>query len=163
MRQFFILFFSVFMLGSLYAQQAPYVATYSSHFEMGDPKNAEAVLKLWKGWADGDLSAEAEYYADTVTMYQADGIVLHDSRENLIVANKIIRSSFTRVESKVKAWVALRSTDKNENWVYIWGADTSTDKNGKTESTELFETWRFNSEGKADLMYEFAEKAPSQP
>jgi hypothetical protein len=162
MKQFFILLFSVFAFGSLYAQQPPFTATYSSHFEIGDPKNAQAILMLWKGWDDGDMSAEAVYYADTVTMYLADGNIVHASRDSLIAANKSIRNSFIKVESKVHAWVALRSTDKKENWVYIWGADKSTDKNGKTESTELFETWRFNDKGKADLMYEFAAKAPSQ-
>jgi hypothetical protein len=63
------------------------------------------------------------------------------------------------VESKIHAWVALRSTDKNENWVCVWGTDTSTDVNGKTESTEVSETWRFNREGKADLVYEYTAKA----
>ena len=43
MKQFFILFFSIFVLRS-YAQQPPYSATYSSQFEMGDAKNAQAVL-----------------------------------------------------------------------------------------------------------------------
>ncbi len=157
MKQFFILFFSIFALGS-YAQEPPYTATYSSQFEMGDAKNAQAVLMLWKGWENADFSAEANYYADSVTMYLADGTVLHASKDSLIAANKILRNSFTRVESKIHAWVALRSTDKNENWVCVWGTDTSTDMNGKTESTEVSETWRFNREGKADLMYEYTAK-----
>ncbi len=28
----------------------PYTATYSSKFEMGDAKNAEAILAAWKSW-----------------------------------------------------------------------------------------------------------------
>ena len=34
---------------------SPYAVNYSSKFEMGDPKNAETVLNLWKVWDKGDL------------------------------------------------------------------------------------------------------------
>jgi hypothetical protein len=33
----------------------PYTAAYLSKFEMGVPKNAEAILAAWKSWDDGDL------------------------------------------------------------------------------------------------------------
>jgi hypothetical protein len=58
----------------------------------------------------------------------------------------------------VNAIMAVKSTDKNEHWVLIWGMEKDTHKNGKTDSVELQETWRFNAAGKADLLYQFAEQ-----
>ena len=56
---------------------------------------------------------------------------------------------------RVDAVTALRSTDKNENWALVWGMETSTDMKGKVDSTNLMETWRFNKDGKVDLLYQY--------
>ena len=81
MKQLFIFILLIFSLSSS-AQEVPYTATYSSNFEIGDTKNAQAVLMLWKGWENADFSAETNYYADLVTMYLADGTVLHTSKDS---------------------------------------------------------------------------------
>ena len=139
-----------------------YTPDYSSKFEIGDSKNAQTILTLWKTWDGGNLSAGKDLFADSVTMYFADGSMLHGSRDSILSAGQKIRDNFGKVESKVHAWVALKSTDKNENWVSIWGTETSVDKKGKTDSTELHETWRLNNDGKADLLYQYAQQSPKK-
>jgi hypothetical protein len=52
--------------------------------------------------------------------------------------------------------MAVKSTDKNEHWVLIWGREIDTHKDGKVDSTELQETWMFDQNGKAALLYQFA-------
>jgi len=44
-----------------------YEATYSRSFEMGDAKNAEAVLAIWKDWDNGNLNPSKGLFADSVT------------------------------------------------------------------------------------------------
>ena len=55
---------------------SPYALTYSSKFEIGDPKNAETVLNLWKDWDNGNLMNGKNSFADTVTFHFSDGSMM---------------------------------------------------------------------------------------
>lgn len=135
--------------------QSPYEILYSSQFTMDDPQNAETVLQLWKDWDNGNLSAHKDKIADSMQIYFSDGSVLHNSRDSLLASVQSYRDIYSASASQVDAVMAVKSTDKNENWVLIWGMEKNTDKNGKTDSSHIQETWRFNKDGKADLMYQF--------
>ncbi|MBN8855275.1 MAG: hypothetical protein BGO55_24280 [Sphingobacteriales bacterium 50-39] len=56
----------------------------------------------------------------------------------------------------------LPADHRNEHWVLVWGTEIDTYKNGKVDSTELQETWKFDQNGKAILLYQFA-AAPMPP
>ena len=134
----------------------PYTATYSSKFEIGDPKHAQMILNLWKDWDNGTLANSKNAFADTVSMYFWDGTMMHTSRDSALAAAQKMRNTYSSVKSRVDAFIPLRSTDKNENWVTVWGMETHTDKKGKVDSVNLQETWRINKDGKTDLVYQFA-------
>jgi hypothetical protein len=133
----------------------PYAATYSSKFEMGDAKNAEAILAAWKSWDDGNLQTSRKLFADSMHFYLRDGSVMTGRTDSTLAGAQMYRSMFTSVKSTVHAYMPLKSTDKNENWVCIWGTEVTTDKQGKIDSIGLQETWRFNKDGKIDLLYQF--------
>src|SRR6266480_4099197 len=135
----------------------PYTAGYSSKFEICDPKNAQMILNIWKDWDNGNLANSKNVFADTVTLYFWNGSVLHASRDSALAAAQKMRDGYSSVKSRVDAFVPLKSTDRNENWVTIWGMETHTDKKGKVDSIALQETWRINKDGKTDLVYQFAE------
>jgi hypothetical protein len=73
---------------------------------------------------------------------------------------KKFRSGLTTVKSTVDAWVPLKSTDKNEDWVTIWGTETDTWPDGKIDTYNVHEVWRINKDGKIDLMRQFTSKMP---
>ena len=139
--------------------QSPYEILYSSQFVIDDPKNAETLLKLWKDYDNGDLSASKVNFADTFDLVVADGTALHLSRDSAIAIVQSIRSGMKSVVDRVHAVMAVKSVDKNEHWALIWGIETDTHKDGKIDSTELQETWRFDSTGKANLIYQYARPA----
>lgn len=141
----------------------PYPVTYSSKFEISDGANAKKILELWKDWDNGDLTVHKNYFADSVHLYFADGTNLHGVRDSIIAAAQAVRSTYKSVTSRVDAVVPLKSTDKNEQWVCIWGGEVSTDAKGKTDSTELMETWRINKDGKTDLLYQYKGKPAQMP
>ncbi|WP_298301466.1 hypothetical protein [Hydrotalea sp.] len=141
--------------------QSPYPIGYSANFAMGDPKNAENLLLLWKDWDDGNLSAHSNFFADSVTMVFADGNVMHTTRDSALANAQRERNRFVSAVSTVNAILPVKSVDKNENWALIWGKEVDTDKKGKKDSTYIQETWRFNKDGKADLFYQF--KAAAAP
>ncbi|WP_026897920.1 cytochrome c family protein [Daejeonella oryzae] len=140
-------------------QDLPYSATYSSKFEMGDPAKAQLILHLWKDWDDNALERHSNLFADTVTMNLSDGSVIKGKDQNLSAA-KEYRSTLLSAKSTVNAYMSLRSVDKNENWVAIWGVEEDTHKDGKKTMSTLHEIWKFNKDGKIDWMRQFHGKLP---
>jgi hypothetical protein len=138
----------------------PYTATYSSSFEMGNAEHSKVILGLWKDFDNNTLDNSKAAFADTVSLFFANSMPFMGSRDSAMAMAKGYRAMFSKIESKVNAFVPLKSTDKNENWVCVWGVEYAT-MNGKIDSTFLQETWRFNKDGKVDLMYQFASKTPS--
>jgi hypothetical protein len=126
---------------------------------MDDPKNAESLLTLWKDWDNGNLSAHKDLFADSVSFYFSDGSMMHSSRDSALAGAQKVRNSFATSVSSVDAIMAVKSTDKNEHWALIWGRERDTDKKGKVDSFDLQETWKFNNDGKADLVYQFRHAA----
>lgn len=134
---------------------AGFKPAYSASFEMGDPANVTTVLKLWRDWESGDLNAAKSKFADSVTFYTADGSVVAGPLDSAMGSMQAYRNMFSKVTAEVHAVFPVKSTDMKQNWVCIWGKEYTTDQSGKLDSMNIQETWRFDSMGKVDLMYQF--------
>jgi hypothetical protein len=132
-----------------------YKADYSSDFEIGDSKYSHLLLDVWKAWDDGDLSKSKDHFADSVTMLFANGYTFKATRDSFLIMGQKIRDNYTRMQSTTEAFIPLKSKDKDQNWVAIWGKEISTSKEGKTDSVYLHETWRFNKDGKIDMTRQY--------
>lgn len=143
---------------------SPYQVGYSSKFVMDDPKNAESVLSLWKAWDNGDLSQAKGLFADSVELHFANGFMVKGTRDSVVAGGQRERVTLQSSVSTVDAVMAVKSTDKNEHWALIWGMSRET-KNGKTDSSYVQETWRFDSTGKANFMLQYKQAAtpPAMP
>ncbi|HEX5150713.1 MAG TPA: nuclear transport factor 2 family protein [Parafilimonas sp.] len=135
-----------------------YPINYSSKFTTGDPKNSQAVLNIWKAFDNGDLASAKDYFADSVEMHFSDGSMIHSVRDSVIAEAQSYRNTLSAVSSSIDAVTAIKSIDQDENWALVWGMEKETHKDGKIDSVALQETWRFNKDGKADLMFQFAAK-----
>ncbi len=136
----------------------PYTANYSSNFRIGDPANAKMILELWKDY-DNNTFSNHDYLADTAVMFFADGTMAR-GKDSLLMGVKKYRGSLSNVSSTLDAWVPLKSVDRNENWVALWGTETHTDPDGKVVKEDLQEIWRINKDGKVDFMKQFVAKPP---
>jgi hypothetical protein len=134
--------------------KSPYTANYSSSFTIADPAYSEKVLMLWKDFENNALDSHIGWFADTVTMTLADGTTVKGKAENLSGA-KAFRASLKDYKANVDAWVSLKSTDRNQNVVCIWGNEEYTDKDGKPVKHRIQEVWGFNKDGKIDLMLQY--------
>lgn len=147
----------LFVCKTNYAQQKmsyPYTASYSSDFRIGNPADSKMILELWKDWDDNALDRH-NFLSDTVTIYFADGSVIK-GKDSSLAAAKTYRGSMSSAVSSLNAWVPLKSIDRNENWVALWGTETDTYPDGKTTKRDLHEIWRINKDGKIDFMKQFA-------
>ena len=139
----------------------PYKANYSSNFAMGNPAHAKMILNLWKDWDDNAFDRH-DYMADTLVMFFPDGTMAKGKQEALDGAKKY-RGGMTSAKSTLDAWMPLRSTDKKEDWVAVWGSETDTWADGKTETRDIHEIWRINKDGKVDWMKQFTAKPQPPP
>lgn len=140
-------------------QASSYSATYSSKFEIGNPAHTTLIMNVWKDWDANTLDNSAKFFADTLVMYSPDGTMTKGKELNLAEAKKY-RGKFTTVKSTIQAIISLKSTDRNEDWVAVWGTEEDTDNDGKKTSVALHEVWRFNKDGKIDLMRQYSAKVP---
>lgn len=139
----------------------PYKATYSSQFVPGSPAQAKLILDMWKDWDDNQVDRQAALIADSITMELPNGTVLK-GKETFISESKQHRSLFTTVKSTVEAWMPMKSVDRNEDWVLIWGTEESTDKEGKVTTQRLHEVWGFNKDGKISYVRQYNAQMPKQ-
>lgn len=140
-----------------------FTPTYSTSFEMDPATNTETILALWKDWKDGDLSKSRSHFADTLALFLADGSNMAGPTDTILKNMQGYRSSFKGMEVGLDAAFATKSTDKNENWVTIWGTEVQTDMNGKVDSISVQEIWRFNKTGKVDMMFQYMRKGIVPP
>lgn len=134
-------------------------ATYSSNFETGDISVAEtAIEKSWKTWEANNFSELGSFFADTVALYYSDGTEFIGSRDSVVANWKRTRAGLTAVVDSVNAYTTVTNKDTKENWALLWVSEYSTDTKGVKDTTFFQETWRFNKDGKADLVYQYQRK-----
>src|SRR6185295_2251900 len=136
----------------------PYAVSYSSQFEIGDPENAKKILGLWKDWDNNTLDNGRDLFADTVTMQFAEGNTMKGPRDSILAGAKGFRGTFASVTSSVDAVTSLKSVDKGDSWVNIWGKEVTVDKKGKKDSLQLQENWMLNKDGKIAWMIQYKSK-----
>ena len=135
----------------------PYPIGYSSKFEFIDPAKGKMILDLWKAYDNNSFDNIKDKFADTVTMIFPE-ISMHASRDSVIAGAKSARNAYTTVISKVDVVMSVRSTDKNGDWVVVWGDETHTPKNNKTDSVAIHEVWGLNKAGKIEFMQQYHSK-----
>jgi hypothetical protein len=155
MKKIFIFFLLAMPFAVMSQAHSGYTASYSSNFTIANQSYSEKVLMLWKDFENNTLDNHSDFFADTVTMMLADGTMVKGKAENLSGA-KQFRSSLKNYKATIDAWVSLKSKDRDQNVVCVWGDETYTDKDGKAVKDRLQEVWGFNKDGKIDLLIQYS-------
>jgi hypothetical protein len=155
MKKIFMAILLAFPIMAMSQGKSSYKAAYSSSFTMADPSYSDKVLTLWKDFEDNTLDKHVDMISDTVTMMLAEGMIVKGRAENL-AGVKEYRGSIKNYKVTVDAWMSLKSLDRDENVVCIWGNESFTDKDGKQITRRLHEVWGFNNAGKVSLMMQYA-------
>jgi hypothetical protein len=155
-KSFLITLLSFIILSvAVQAQNYPYKASYSSKFKMGSNDLAKMVLDLYKGYETSDFSKES-WFADTVVAQLPNGQVIQ-GREQVISTFKKEREGEGDVTFDMQAIIPLTSTDRNENWVALWGSSQTSQ--GKSEFQAI---WRINKDKKVDFIKILNANSPQQ-
>ncbi len=140
-----------------------YTPTYSSEMKLGNSKYAENVMALFRTWDSGDLTKANDYFADSVSLYLRDGMLVSGTKDQVMAAMQQARSNYTAMENRIHVVFPVTLEPSKDEWACIWSTEKFTDKAGKTDSLVISETWRFNTAGKVDLMYQYGRSLPSKP
>lgn len=133
----------------------PYVPSYSSSFEVGNPEYATMIVQgSWKDWEDNNLDNMANWVADTITAMHSNNEVVHGA-DSLMARWKKARGEYESSKPRIDAVMPVYSTDKQEHWVLVWATSIDTKLDGTIDTVALMETWRINSAGKADWLMQF--------
>ena len=133
----------------------PYVPSYSSSFELGNPAYAEMVVQgSWKDWEENNLDNIANWAADTIMAVHSN-MQITNGVDSLIARWKRGRAEYIEVKPTINAVLSVHSTDMDEDWVLIWATEIDTKKDGTIDTVALMESWRINKAGKADMLLQF--------
>jgi len=135
--------------------KAPYKASYSSNWAISGSSYSNKVLACWKDFQDNSFDKHASWFADTLNVMMADSKPVKGKAENL-AGVKAFRSSIKDYKVMIHAWISMKSVDKGDNIVCVWGDESFTDKDAKHVSRGLHEVWIFNKAGKIATIIQFA-------
>lgn len=140
----------------------PYTASYSSNFSIGKSANAKMILQLYKDFEKADWSKDS-WFADTLFVILPDGNTLR-GKEAALAEFRKEREGLNSAEFTFDAIIPLKSVDRNENWVALWGSLKGSPKDSGESAMLLndFQSiWRINKDGKINFIRFFNAK-PTQ-
>jgi hypothetical protein len=136
--------------------------TYSGSFVKADEGLTDAVL----GWNNAlstptDLETAATFLADSVTVFMWDGTVVNGSKDSVMSFVKQFVSGTASVKVDFDAITAVRSTDRNEDWVLSWTDERWTDTEGKEDHMWIHEDYMMEN-GKIRMVRQYGMKEASE-
>ena len=137
-----------------------YTPMYSGDFTIGDSRNAQTVLEIWKDFDNNTLDNHKDAFADTVSFDSYDGHSMRLARDSMTSIIKSHRSSLSATVSSVEVVVPLKPKGKDESWVCVWGKEVDTHSNNKVDSFYLNENWMFDKNGKVAYVGQYKAEAP---
>ena len=136
----------------------PYKVAYSSSFEMTNNKYSAVIMNIWKEFGNNNFSNFPGYLADTVQLERLTG-EYKGSRDNFIGVLSASRGRYKAFDTKIDVIFSFGSTDKKSDWVSVYGYEYTEDNNGKKDTTDLHELWKFNEKGKVSFISQYARKS----
>lgn len=136
------------------AHQYSVKSRYSSDWELGDPRQGEAVITLWKHFDDNTLDSVRSLFADSVYM-EGPAYAMKFHSDSALAGAKAERALFSNLKTEIDAIVPLKAKDHpDETIVTIWGEEIGT-MGGKEIKRKIHEVWGFNKDGKVSSMLRY--------
>ncbi|HEU4473071.1 MAG TPA: hypothetical protein VFR58_18395 [Flavisolibacter sp.] len=131
-----------------------YSPEYTSGYTIGDFGQVKTVTEIWKHYENGDLMLAAPQFADNLTIVFPDHTI-SGAKDSVLAQLKAEREAFIAVQCSISSWLPVRTKEKKDEWVFLWGKQIRSDKNGGTRSIEVHEIWQFDKQGKVQFMQQY--------
>ncbi len=112
--------------------------SYSGSFEVLSPDRINIVTSWYDSLLNNNYSVADQFIADSVDLY-LDGVTMKITRDSLLTIYKGMLAA-SKIEIEYNAGLAVRSTDRNDEWVMLWYNETVTNSEGvdKSGNHELY-------------------------
>jgi hypothetical protein len=135
----------------------PYAPRYENGFEAGRSEYIKVVLDIWKEYETGDVRKKSKSFADSVTFIFRDE-EYKGKKDSVLSKYKKRRDNYSYVQNHIDSWMPAYAKDHDDYWVFLWGRQDCTDKEGGFKALQVHEIWRFNKEGKINFMQEYVSR-----
>ena len=143
------------------AAQSPldYEVQYTN-WEIGNSRNTNTILELYKSWDNRDSFDVDHLFCDTLYLRlpqeKHEKIVINPQINNMFGVD---RKYFKKTKNKLLSVVSLHDKESGQDWVFATLYNSWTEKNGKRDSVLLQENWLLK-DGKIHTLLSF-EKTPT--
>ena len=134
--------------------------TYSSSYEIADYSNQQIVRDWISALAAGDMETVSGLFADSVSVYLANGDYYHSTKDSITSLAQGFVSSNAKIEITHLAALVVNSTDMDATWSIIWIDELLTKDDGTTERNILHEAFLIE-DGKIRSIRQYKQK-PSE-
>jgi len=112
--------------------------SYSGSFEVLSPDRINIVTSWYDSLFKNNYSVADQFISDSVDLY-IDGVTMKITRDSLVSIYKSMLDA-SKIEIEYNAGLAVRSTDKNDEWIMLWYNETVTNSEGaeKAGNHELY-------------------------
>jgi hypothetical protein len=132
-----------------------YSPLYTNGYKPGNYKLVKTVTDFWRQFENGDVRTMAKSFADDDITFVYLDKVISGKKDTVLSQLKQIRDSYPAVQSFVYSWMPAKARDHDEDWVFIWGKQEYTDKDGHMNPIEVNEIWQFDKEGKVIFVRQY--------
>ena len=141
--------------------QYAYKASYSSDIRVpAHPEYAQKVLTVWKMFEKNQIDSMKPYWADTVTYYDASGMVFRGPVDGLLAIAKDDIKNLDSLRFDISTWESAHANDRNEDWVRIWARERRYSQNGQKADTFLMQENWLLKDGKIIYFDQYKARTP---
>lgn len=142
------------------AAKAVYSITpsYSADFEIGSSAQAQIVLDCWRHYDNNTLDSATAYFSDSVQLIMPGMAPVKLQRDSAMALTKMGRGMYSSVKSEIVGVVPVRELNKKDDWVLIYGNETTKTTAGIEAKRALHEAFMFDKSGKINFIHQFETK-----
>ena len=116
------------------------------HWEMGDPKKTEVIVRMYQAWDKGDTADVSSFFGDTTLWDFPDGRRQTTTSNSAGATLRKWRSAYKETSNVPFSLISLRNTDYNQDWVIAWTWNKWRYTDGKKDSMLYCDNWRFEND-----------------
>ena len=132
------------------ARENLYTPSYSNKWSIGDTMNSIIVMKFLNRWEQNNMDTS---FFSTWVYYKYNW----EKKDSIFGKLKTERDKFAKWKIIVSSIVSLKSTDRNENWVAVYGSVNKKDFKGNALVTNFTQWYKIDQNLKISFFKEFDE------
>jgi hypothetical protein len=127
-----------------------YTSTYSAKWTEGDSTNTEVIMKFMKSWENNSIDTSLfSNWVDFNNNWEKKQIIMDKLRTE--------RNNFAKWKISVSSIIPVKSIDREENWVIVYGSVNTRDFKDKISEIHFTQWYKVNKESRISFFKEFDE------